>query len=133
MSDTTPIPNDVLAAYETIEPTHRAALLMVRDMIFEVAGADPRIGSVDEALRWGEPAYLTSQCKSGSTIRLGIEKTSGQPALFFNCKTTLVEEFRGQFGDALRYVKNRAVLIDGDADVALRQCIASALTYHLRG
>lgn len=129
------IPTGVLQVFQQIPTKPREALLDARDLIFEVAGGDPRIGTVEEDLRWGEPAYITSQMKSGSTIRLGIEKGSGMPAIFFNCKTSLVEEFRQQFGGLLRYSKNRAVILD-NADhqqtAALKICIAAALTYHLR-
>lgn len=131
-----PISSPVAAAFDRMDPAHRAALHQVRALIFEVAQADPRIGEIEEALRWGEPAYLTRRGKTGSTIRLAVEKGSGQPALFFNCKTTLVEGFRQQFATRLRYVKNRAVLLDGDiAEDAegLKSCIAAALTYHLDG
>lgn len=129
------IPPTVLPAFEKFAPTHRATLQALRDLIFETAKSDARIGDVEEALRWGEPAYLTSRTKSGTTIRLGVEKVSGLPAMFFNCNTTLVEEFRQQFDAALQYSKNRAVLVqetEGETGNALRICIASALTYHLR-
>jgi hypothetical protein len=129
------IPTQISPAFEKFAPEHRERLLGLRQMIFDVAKTDPRVGEIEEALRWGEPAYLTSQKKSGSTIRLGVEKTSGLPALFFNCNTTLVEEFRDQFGTALKYSKNRAVLAgatDGQTNDAVRICIAAALTYHLR-
>lgn len=129
------IPTPVLRAFQEIAPAHRKALLDVRELIFEVANNDPRVGPIEETLRWGEPAYITSKNKTGSTIRLSIEKVSGMPALFFNCKTTLVEEFRQQFGGLLAYSKNRAVILDGECDQhksALKTCIATALTYHLR-
>lgn len=129
------IPTQVLQTFQQVPSTHRKTLLDVRELIFEVAQDDPRIGVIEETLRWREPAYVTSQNKTGSTIRLGIEKGSGMPALFFNCKTTLVEEFRQQFGGALRYAKNRAVILDnedGQDTAALKICIAAALKYHLR-
>lgn len=129
------IPAPILPAFEKYPPQQRATLVILRKMILDVAQTDPRIGEIEEALRWGEPAYLTSQTKAGSTIRLGVEKTSGVPALFFNCNTTLVEGFRQQFDTELRYSKNRAVLVDkteGKTGDALRICIAAALTYHLR-
>lgn len=135
MSQMQTIPAQVLSAFQRISPEHRKTLLDMRALIFEVAQADPRIGTLEEGLRWGEPAYLTTETKTGSTIRLGVEKTSGMPALFFNCNTTLVEGFRQQFGSSLRYSKNRAVLAGGDDSEirnALKMCIASALTYHLR-
>lgn len=130
------IPAPVLQAFKKIAPAHRNALLDVRQLIFEVANNDPRIGQIEETLRWGEPAYITSKNRTGSTIRLSIEKSTGMPALFFNCKTNLVEEFRQQFGSTLTYSKNRAVVFDsedGQHSSALKICIAAALTYHLRG
>jgi hypothetical protein len=130
------ISEPVLSAFQNIAPAHRSTLLDVRKLIFDIASNDPRVGSIEETLRWGEPAYITTRRKTGSTIRLGVERTSGMPALFFNCNTTLVEGFRNQFGSALKYSKNRAVLIDRtDAEIksAMSICIASALTYHLSG
>jgi hypothetical protein len=135
MSTAPAMPAALAECFEHIALPHRASLLRLRDQIFEVAAETPRIGVIEEALRWREPAYLTSTRKSGSTIRLGIEKGADAPALFFNCKTTLVEEFRQQFGSTLRYSKNRAVLIGAATpaqDTALRLCIHAALTYHLR-
>lgn len=135
MSQMHPLPTPVLAVFQTLEQTDRETLLAVRELIFDVAAQDPRIGPIDEALRWGEPAYLTTQGKTGSTIRLGIEKLSGKPAIFFNCKTTLVEEFRQKFGSELAFSKNRAILIEGDVvklSTLLKSCIASALCYHTR-
>ena len=126
-----PIPQPVAHAFDNVPPAHRQTLLDTRDLIFDVTQSDQRIGALEETLRWGEPAYLTQTKKNGSTIRLGVEKISGKAAVFFNCQTTLVEEFRAQFGSDLQYSKNRAVLI-GDNHDALKICIGAALTYHLR-
>lgn len=129
------IPPEVQAPFDRIAPAPRKTLLDIREMVFDVAQQDPCIGPLDEGLRWGEPAYLTTKTKTGSTVRLGIEKTTQTPAVFFNCQTTLVEGFRAQFGNTLRYSKNRAVLIrdlEGDERPALRLCLHAALTYHLR-
>jgi hypothetical protein len=132
MTDTKPMPKDVSAAFDHLPTTFQKPLLDMRNLILNVAQSDPRIGALNEVLRWGDPAYITARAKTGSTIRLGVEKASGQPAVFFNCQTTLVEEFRQTFGDTLSYSKNRAVLIDGAPQDALRACVASALTYHLK-
>lgn len=35
----------------------------LRDLIFEVAEATEGVGSLEETLKWGEPAYLTSEKK----------------------------------------------------------------------
>ncbi len=134
MNAVIPMPADVLEAFEAVEPAKRATLMTAREMIFEVAETCPEVGAVEETLRWGEPAYVTEKRRTGSTIRLAVERGSGAPALFFDCKTTLVEGFRAQFGGALRFVKNRAVLLDDDPAgqaEALAICIRAALRYHL--
>lgn len=135
MSYFQPLPTAVLNAFRSMDTEHQNTLLNTRELVFEVAQNDPRIGSIEETLRWGEPAYITTREKTGSTIRLSVEKATGLPALFFNCKTSLVEEFRVQFSGSLSFVKNRAIILDGEGDqfkIALRICIAAALTYHLR-
>ena len=134
MNDMSPLPSPVSAVFNSFEPAQRHTLLQVRELIFEVAREDTRIGEVEETLRWGEPAYITTKKKTGSTIRLAIEKESSKPAIFFNCKTTLVEEMRARFGRQFCYSKNRAILLSdlGDTDkAALGFAIGAALSYHL--
>ena len=139
------LPADVAVSFDALPSEARDVLLDLRGLIFETATEDPRIGAINEVLRWGEPAYITARAITGSTLRLGIEKTSGKPALFFNCNTSLVEGFRERFGAQLSYSKNRAVLIDRDVSgndtpgsnaethrQALRHCIHAALSYHLK-
>ena len=129
-----PIPPDVAAALDGIPPAARERLAELRALIFETAAATPGVGALTETLKWGEPAYLTEATKSGSTIRLGVAK-DGRCAVYLNCKTTLVEQYRAAFSDVLGFEGNRAVLLDLDAPLpsrALAQVIAMALTYHRR-
>jgi hypothetical protein len=109
-------------------------LLVLRQLILDTASATPGVGEIEETLKWGEPAYLTPASKSGSTIRLGPVKSSpSQYALYFNCKTTLVDTFRSLFPVELRYEGNRAIVLDaGQAPPldALSFCLQAALTYH---
>ena len=133
MSSQTDMPKDVQDAFDQLAPEPRKSLLRVRDLIFDTAASTQGVGEIEEALRWGAPAYLTPETRSGSTIRLGVEKASGQPAVFFNCQTRLVEDFRQQFGDRLKYSKNRAVLLDPAKQLdirALTACVQAALRYH---
>jgi len=135
MSSVPTVPSDVQRVYDALPKPQSATLLAVRHLIFEVGSNNQSVGPIEEALRWGELAYLTTQSKSGSTVRLGVDRASGSAAVFFNCKTTLVEEFRQQFGGLFEFSKNRAILLDAEADLpvdALAVCIAAALTYHLR-
>jgi hypothetical protein len=107
------MPADVAAAFSAFPAGVRARLLEVRDLIFETAAAIEGVGPLTETLKWGEPAYLTQATGSGSTIRLGRSRSSERPcAVLFNCRTTLVDDFRSQFPDVFAYEKNRAILLD---------------------
>jgi hypothetical protein len=125
----------VEAAFASFPPLVRKRLLRVRNLIFDTAAATAGVGELEETLKWGEPAYLTTRTGSGSTIRLGREKESGAPAVHFICHTHLVDEFRRLYPDALRYEGNRSIVLRDDRptdEAALRHCIALGLTYHLR-
>ena len=120
------MPAEVRAVFDGMASPARQPLLDVRRVIFEVASAEA-VGPLSETLKWSEPAYLTEASKAGSTVRVGLAK--GQPAVFFNCNTTLVAGFRETFGDALTYQGNRAVLLAPDTPPdALAICLARALT-----
>jgi hypothetical protein len=129
------IPNaDVARTFASYPPPLQRKLLALRRLVLDTAAATPGVGEVEETLKWGEPAYLTAASKSGSTIRLGPVKSSpSQYALYFNCKTTLVDTFRTLFPKELRYEGNRAIVLDTADAVprdALAFCIQAALTYH---
>ena len=108
----------------------------MRDLIFETAAASESVGPLTETLKWGEPAYLTVATRSGTTIRLGWVRSSERKcAVLFNCRTTLVDDFREQFPDVFVYEKNRAILLDASEPlprVPLSTCLGMALTYHRR-
>lgn len=131
-----PMPQDVQTAFDAFPPEVRHRLAGIRAMIFDIAAADPCIGTITETLKWGEPAYLTEATGSGSTIRLGWPRRElAHAAVYFICRTTLVDEFRERFGDDFRYEESRAVLLPvggGIAQEPLEMMLSRALTYHLR-
>jgi Domain of unknown function (DU1801) len=131
-----PMPANVAAAFAAFPERVRARLLEVRDLIFETAADIDDVGPLKEALKWSEPAYLTEATGSGSTIRLGWLRSSERGcAVLFNCRTTLVDDFRNQFPDVFTYEKNRAILLDAREplpELALSVCLGMALTYHRR-
>jgi hypothetical protein len=131
-----PLPPEIAVAFDAFTPALRSRLLELRALILEVAAETPGVGRLTEALKWGEPAYLTEATKSGSTIRLGVTRSAPpRCAIYLNCKTTLVEEYRAAFAEAFEFEGNRAVLLDPAAPLpksALAQAIAMALTYHRR-
>lgn len=136
MSAAAPLFEDpaVEAVFNACPATTKKRLLALRAMVFEVAASTPGVGELQETLKWGEPAYLTAQSKSGSTIRMAPRKASStQYALYFNCNTRLVDTFRTLFPTEFSYEGNRSIVFDTAKEVpvqALKFCIAMALTYH---
>src|SRR5215472_15769114 len=98
-----PLSREVNRAFGALPVPIGKRLLQVRDLIFATAAAHEGVGRVTETLKWGEPAYLTDETGSGSTIRLGRVKDSEHAAILFNCKTTLVYTFRERFPDQFEY------------------------------
>ena len=129
---------DVARAFEACPAPARARLLALRELIFRTAAETPGVGALEETLKWGEPAYLTTASKSGSTIRIGWKKPHAtRYAIYFNCQTALVETFRTLFPGEFRFEGNRAIVFDVADPVAdavpadaLALCIAAALTHH---
>lgn len=131
----TPAPN-VAAVFESYPPGPRRKLLALRRLILDTAAATDGVGPIEETLKWGEPAYLTSETGSGSTIRIAWKPAEPDAyAIYFHCQTTLVADFRRRFPHEFHYDGNRRIVFEGSERVAkepLRHCIATALTYHLQ-
>lgn len=110
--------------------------MRLRELIFEVAARTAGVGELTETLRWGEPAYLTAQSRSGSTVRIAWKKSAPDSyAMYFICTTRLVDTFRSWFQHELRFDGDRAIVFDARENVpmdALSQCVEAALTYRLR-
>jgi hypothetical protein len=128
------MPVNVATAFSAFPERVRARLLEIRDLIFETATAIEGVGPLTETLKWGEPAYLTQATGSGTTIRLGRSRSSEREcAVLFNCRTTLVDDFRSQFPDVFAYEKSRAILLNAGKPLPkapLSTCLGMALTYH---
>lgn len=126
----------VAEVFATYPPATKARLHELRDLIYQVAATTDGVGTIEEALRWQQPSYLTPETGSGSTIRLDAIK--GQPekyAIYFHCQTGLVDDFKLRYPKQLRYEGNHAIIFDvADKvpDAELRHCVSLALTYHLR-
>ena len=121
----------------SVFPKHvRRRLLEVRDLIFETAADIEGVGPLTETLKWSEPAYLTEATRSGSTIRLGWFRSSDHEcAVLFNCRSSLVDDFRERCPGVFIYERNRAILLDAREPLPKAQlsaCLGMALTYHRR-
>jgi Domain of unknown function (DU1801) len=126
----------VAKAFDAYPSAMRRKLLILRQLILDTAAATQGVGEIEETLKWGEPAYLTSQSKIGSTIRLGWKKSHpSQYAMYFHCQTNLIETFRAMFPNDCKFEGNRRIFFD-EHDVVpvdvLAFCVAAALTYHRR-
>src|SRR5665213_64929 len=125
----------VKAAFEAYPRPLKAKLLALRRLILDTADTVEGVGPLEESLKWGQPSYLTSETKSGSTVRIDrIKSTANQYAVYFHCQTNLVETFRELYPTELSYSGNRAIILSADdagPEPALRHCVALALTYHL--
>src|SRR6266480_2723205 len=112
----------------------KAKLLALRRLIFDTATTTTGVGALQETLKWGQQSYLTTETKSGSTIRIDrIKSAADQYAVYFHCQTDLVETFRGLYPE-LSFGGDRSIVLNAQDELpepALRHCVALALTYHL--
>lgn len=127
-------PPEVAAVLDSYPPALRKRLSELRQLILKTAQATEGVGEIEETLKWGKPAFLTTKSKSGSTIRIGPVR--GEPhrfGLFFNCQTSLVESFRQWYEKDLDFDGNRCIVLGIDDPLPsdlLSECIGAALTYH---
>lgn len=122
-----------MAAYPAPIRDH---LLRLRTMVYDIAEADPEIGEVYEALKWGQPSFLTRRPQSGTTLRIDRAKKAGDHhiALYFSCQSTLGPEIQSRFGHEIECDGKRQVLLDirkSYPDAILAEIIGLTLKYQI--
>ena len=109
----------------------RKKLMLLRKLVIDTASEIESVKRLEETLKWGEPSYLT---KGGSTIRMDWKKSKpDQYAMYFNCKTKLVDTFKERYKDEFKYEGNRAIVFHKNDSIPineLKHCILLSLTYH---
>lgn len=119
--------------YSAIE---REKLLEIRTLIFQTAASTPRVGTLEETVKWGQVSYLTAQTKSGSIIRIDkIKNNDHKVGIFFHCQTDLVKNFRKQYPTVFEFEGNRCLIVQLSQPLPkkeLSDCIKQALTYKIR-
>jgi len=128
-----PPPAQIAAVIDAYDAPVRAGVRTLRSLIHEIARDLPEIGRLEEALRWGQPAFLTPESGAGSTLRIGPHRDACF-ALFAHCRTSIIATYAQAFPGWDRLDGNRAVLFDhsGQIDaVRLSSLIRHALTYHI--
>lgn len=109
----------------------REKMMFIRQLVLDTALETDGVLDIEETLKWGEPSFIT---KSGSTIRMDWKKSKpDQYALYFHCKTTLIDTFKELYRDLFIFDGNRAIVFN-ENDIMpvneLKHCISLSLNYH---
>jgi hypothetical protein len=108
----------------------RAYAHKIRSLIYETAQQEG-VCILEESLKWGEPSF---KAVNGSPIRMDWKsKTPNKFFVFFNCKTNLVDTYRGVYGSELQFEGTRAIVLDLSEEIPrqiLEHCFSIALKYH---
>ena len=125
--------SDVAKVFDQYPKEIQEKMYFLRRIVLEVAAELEENNTIKETLKWGEPSYIM---KGGSTIRMDWKRSSPlQYALYFHCKTKLVDTFKELYRDELKFETNRAIIFNVNDKLPieiLRHCILLALTYHSR-
>lgn len=111
----------------------RPQMLQLRQLIIDTAEELGISDTLEQTLKWGEPSYL---CHKGSSVRIDWKVSKpNKIAMYFHCRTKLIDTFRTIFKDELSFEGNRAIILDLQKDLPVQElkiCISIALTYHTR-
>lgn len=122
---------EVLKLLNSYPPSIRNKLLNLRQLILDTAWEMELAGQLEETFKWGEPSYVS---KNGSTIRIDWKpSTPHQYAMYFHCKTRLIDTFRELYQDIFEFDGNRAIIFNKQDHIpisAVKHCISMALCYH---
>ena len=128
-----PIPPAISKVIDACVPDVQTGLYHLRQLILTCAARLPAIGPVTEALRWGQPAFLTLETGAAASLRIGPVPDGF--ALFVHCQTNLIAAFLSGPGAGFRTQGSRAVLFHGPDDIIdapLTLLVGSTLTYRQR-
>lgn len=121
---------EVAIKFDSYPKKLRLELMQLRELIFETA-SDLGIDDLEETLKWGQPSYLT---KHGSTLRIDLNsEKQNNVAMYFHCKTKLVDTFKEIYTQDFCYNGNRAIVFNQNEvfdKEKLKHCIELSLTYH---
>lgn len=127
------LPEDISAQVTQWPAPAQAQFTALRKIVHNVARR-AEIGALTETLKWGQPSWLPTRPRIGSTLRCDWHETAPQRlSLYVHCQTTLAETMRTLYPDAFAYEGNRVLHIALDAplpEAAIDHCALLTLTYH---
>ena len=130
---------EVANVFKHYPKSMRQKLMFLRQLVLDTASETEAVGVVEETLKWGEPSYVS---KGGSPIRMDWkDKSPHQYAMYFHCKTKLVQTFKELYRDKFKFEGNRAIVFnEGDErfcckkfvvpDICIRQYKTTAEDIH---
>jgi len=124
---------EVATVFKNYPDAIRPRMMALRQLVLDTASESVDVVELEETLKWGEPSYVTS---SGSTIRMDWKSAQpNQIALYFHCKTRLIDTFKELYGDRMLFEGNRAIVFAHSDDIPIEEvkhCIYLSLTYRRR-
>ena len=104
--------------------------------LFHLIADENGLGDLDEALKWGQPAWRPKRPRTGSTLRMGwSEVTPDQLALYVDCKTDLAQRMYSLYPDLPRNDGRRALAISlaqAFPEQAMAHLAEMTFSYHLK-
>lgn len=123
--------NNVATVFENYPAEIKKQMTELRQLIIDTAAETEGVSTLEETLKWGEPSYLT---KGGSTIRIDWKPSNpNEYAMYFNCKSKLIDTFKELYSEELTFDGNRAIVLKAGVAAPtdeLKHCVSLALTYH---
>ncbi|WP_159974415.1 DUF1801 domain-containing protein [Roseobacter cerasinus] len=127
------LPDDIQTQVKKWPAPAQAHFTALRGIVHEVAQR-AEIGGLTETLKWGQPSWLPTRPRIGSTLRCDWHETAPQRlSLYVHCQTTLAETMRTLYPGAFAYEGNRALHLALDAplpEATIDHCALLTLTYH---
>lgn len=128
-----PLPDQITTSMSHWPRPAQARFAALRQIVHSVANR-AEIGTLTETLKWGQPSWLPTTPRIGSTLRCDWHDTEpDRLSLYVHCQTTLAETMRALYPDAFTYEGNRALHMDLRQPLphdALDHCAFLTLTYH---
>ncbi len=124
---------EIKKVYERFPREMKTKVLELREIIFEVAKNNDKIGKVTETLKWGEPVYQRDRSKYGSPIKINYKKTmENHISISVISTTNLIEKFKELYPKAFQFNGNREIIINTNRKLPKKEiyhCVELALTH----
>lgn len=112
----------------------RDTLLKCRALYHQIS-EDRGLGPLDEALKWGQPAWRPKKPRTGSTLRMLWQPAQpNHMAVYVDCKTDLAARMDDLYPDFAENDRQRRLSFDLEApfpEQALSHLAEMTFTYHL--